>query len=152
LIPFGPIGPERAEEKPMIPRRSRTRTRRRWVAAVAGLSWAGFWLVLLPVPAARAQYSYGYDSWVYGYMPSQAWWRGAGYSQIYTDPTNGVYPNGTLVPPRTVAPYQEPPFGTFGRGNALAPGYAANGAPLVTAPPVPPAQRRGVIRRIFRRR
>jgi hypothetical protein len=130
----------------MIPHRSRTR-RGRFLAA-AGLAWACLWLV--PAPAAHAQYSYGYDSMYYGQVPSQTWWRGAGFSGMYTDPSNGVYQNGAVVPPRPVAPYEQPPYGTFGRANALAPGYASNGTPLVTAPPTPP--RRGVIRRMLRRR
>ena len=123
--------------------------RTRLFLAAAALAW------LCPAASARAQFSYGYDSWIYGggVAPAQAWYNGFGYSSMYTDPSTAFYRSGTAVPPRPVAPYEEPPFGSFGRANGVAP-YAAPAAPAVAAP-VPPrvqAPRRGIIRRFARPR
>lgn len=120
----------------MCPRRTR------WgIAIAAGLVW------LLPATAARAQFGYGYDSFLYGSPPPQTFWAGAGFDSQYTDPSTGVFFNGEIASPRTVAPYAYPPYGAFQRGNGL----PAVNRPFVMAPaPVRPAavrRRRGLIRR-----
>jgi len=74
--------------------------------------------------SARAQFSYGYDSFV-GYPQSQAFWYSSGYSPVYNDPTTGVFADGSVAGFRGVAPYYEPPFGQFGPVNGL----NANGRP-----------------------
>ncbi|GAC1469641.1 MAG: hypothetical protein NVSMB9_13670 [Isosphaeraceae bacterium] len=89
-------------------------------------------LVLLCPIAARAQVSYGYDSLVYGQIPAQSYYQGAGYLPVYTDPGTGVYMNGTQEPFRGVAPYEDPPYGVggLGRGNLLStPGRRTNVLP-----------------------
>ncbi len=68
---------------------------------------------MLPTSSARAQYSYGYDSFV-GYPQSASFWNGAGYSGVYTDMSTQVHAAGTVEPYRGVAPYTQPPFGSFG--------------------------------------
>ena len=84
----------------------------RWVLAIAGLVW------LLPVPAARAQFSLGYDSLIYG-PQSQSYYAGMGYTSIYTDPSTGDFANGMNAPVRTVTPYQPPSFSSVGPANRL---------------------------------
>jgi hypothetical protein len=103
------------------------------------------WLALSP--AARAQYSYGHDSFV-GYPQSQAYWYSAGYAGVYTDPTTGVYASGTVAPYRGVAPYMQPPYGQMGSSNGL----TVYGSPyaVTNAPPRPVAvqRRRGLLARL----
>jgi len=85
----------------------------RGLAIAAGLVW------LWPTAAARAQYSYGYDSLTYGGVPAQSQYYTSGYSSIYTDPSTGVFASDSVAAPKVVAPYTEPPGGVFGRGNAF---------------------------------
>jgi hypothetical protein len=121
------------------------RTRLLLIAAAAALVW------LCPASAARAQFSYGYDSWIYGgTAPAQLWYSGFGYSSMYVDPSTAFYQSGTAAPPRPLAPYEKPPFGSFGRANGVSP-YAAPAPPAVAAPAGPPP-RRGLIRRFARPR
>ena len=110
------------------------------IAAAAGLVY------MFSGSEARAQFSYGYDSLTY--IPTaQTYYANAGYSPIYTDPSTGAFVNGTTMGPRVVAPYGEPPFGTFGRGNGLYT-YGRNGA-IVAAPArvVAAPRRRGLLGR-----
>ena len=98
---------------------------------------------------ARAQFSYGYNSWVN--VPSaESAYASMGYQNIYTDPTTASFMNGTPGPLRTVAPYSAPPFGAYQQGNGL-PTVATRPATVVAAP-----QRRAVVVRrrglLFRRR
>lgn len=93
-------------------------------SAIAALSLLG------PARSAKAQFSYGYDSFV-NIPPAQAYWNGAGYGGPYTDPTTGVFAAGTQTPYRGLTPYMEPPYGQFGRSNGL--NYART-APVTTAP------------------
>jgi hypothetical protein len=119
--------------------------RTRWgLLIAAGLVW------LLPTGSARAQYSYGYDSFVY-YPPSQAYWGNAGFHSIYTDPTTGAFYNGSVAQNRTVVPpYANPPYGAFQQGNGLP---RVSNRPL-TSPSAVPArqpvvrQRRGLFGRL----
>jgi hypothetical protein len=113
------------------------------LAAFAGLALLG------PAPAARAQFTYGYDS-ITSYPPAQAYWYGAGYSPIYNDPSTGIYANGTIVPPRGVAPYSQPPFGQIGANNGLNV-YARPALNPVTVAPLRPMavqRRRGLFGRL----
>lgn len=112
-----------------------------------GLAVAAGFCGLGPAPAARAQYSYGYDSFVY-YPPAQTYWYSAGYSGVYTDQTTGAYLNGTQAPFRGVAPYAEPPVGQVGRGNGLT--YYGRAGAVTTAPPprVVVTRRRGLFGRV----
>ncbi len=99
-----------------------------------------------PMTPARAQFSYGYDSFLYGTPPPQTFWADQGYPSVYTDPSTGVFQGREVTPPRTVAPYANPPYSAFQQGNGL-PTVARPGAAV--APVRRPAvrQRRGLIRR-----
>ncbi len=111
---------------------------------------AGLAFLALPANRANAQFSYGYDSYLYGNLPPQTFWAGAGFDSQYTDPATGVFLNGGFTSPRTVAPYENPPYGSFTRGNGLptvnrpfsmVPGQAAKPAArrrrgLIHKPPV----------------
>ena len=115
----------------------------RWgLAIAAGLVW------LLPATAARAQYSYGYDSFV-TLPPAQSFWYSSGYEAVYTDPSTGAYHNGQVVPNRTVAPYADPPYGQFRVGNGL-PVVAARttiATPATVRQPVVKSKKRGLLGR-----
>ena len=116
-----------------------------------GLSIAVGLLVLGQAATARAQFSYGYDSYNYGsYQPSMTYYYSSGYSRLYTDPSNGMGGNGVnFAGPRTIAPYSQPPYGSFGAGDRLPSVYAQG--PAAAVAPVQ-AKPRGPLRRIFRRR
>jgi hypothetical protein len=127
------------EDTPMPPHRSRTLF---GLALAAGFAW------LAPASDARAQYSYGYDSFV-SYPPSATFWYNAGYSGVYTDTSTGVFADGTQAPFRGVAPYSEPPYGQFNRSNGL-PYVGRTTAPAAAAPPRPAVvnRRRGLLGRV----
>lgn len=117
-----------------------------------GLSIAVGLLTLGLTDTARAQFSYGYDSYNYGsYQPSMTYYYSSGYSRMYTDPSNGMGGNGfNVAGPRTIAPYAQPPYGSsFGPVNGLPSVYARGPAAAVAPVPVNP---RRPLRRIFRRR
>ncbi len=125
-----------------------------------GLPIAVGLLVVGQASTARAQSSYGYDSYNYGnYQPSMTYYYNSGYSRIYTDASNGMGGNGYNVSgPRTVAPYVAPPYGTtFGPGGLpsvdarIRAAAVARAAPPKAPAPVQPAPR-GPLKRLFRRR
>ncbi len=119
-----------------------------------GLAIAAALLAVWPATPARAQFSYGRDSFIYGgYTPSMSYYNGPGYTQMYTNPTNAFYAQGTTLAPQLAAPYTQPPYGSFTPGNGL---------PTVYAQPAQASQRSGVVparnvkvrrpaRRLFRR-
>jgi hypothetical protein len=114
------------------------------LALAAGLLAA----TALPTSSAHAQFSYGYDSFVYNVPSGASGWYSAGYSGIYTDQTTASFAGNSVAPFRGVAPYYPPPYGaTFGRGSAL-PAYT----PVVVTPaparPVAVAPRRTLLRRL----
>lgn len=116
--------------------------RTRWgLAIAAGLAW------MTPATPARAQFAYGYDSFMYGTPPPQTFWANAGFQSVYTDPSTGVFAGNEVTPPRTLAPYANPPYGAFQRGNGLP--AVARPNPVAVGPVRRPAvrQRRGLIRR-----
>ena len=121
--------------------------------ACLALTVAGLALVL-PAGSARAQSSYGYDSFLYGAPPAQSFWAGPAYPSMYTDPSTGVFSANSVAPYRGVAPYNEPPFGMIDRGANLPP--ITRQAPAAQAPAraqvVQPQPRRGLLRRVVRRR
>lgn len=122
--------------------------RTRWgLAVAAGLAW------LAPAGAAHAQVSYGYDSLVYGGAPAQSYYNSWGYSSLYTEPSTAMFTPGMPTPPRTVAPYDDPPYGTFGQGNNL-PGYTYHRSAAVAPPAkaVVTTKRRGLFGRTRTRR
>jgi len=84
-----------------------------------GLAIAAGLIALLPATAARAQYSMGFDSFVYEPPPPQTFWAGAGFPSMYTDPSTGVFADGEYVGNRTVAPYTAPPYGLFPQRGGL---------------------------------
>lgn len=123
-----------------------------------GLMIAASLLACLPASQANAQVSYGRDSLMYGgYQPSMSYYNGPGYTQMYTDPSNAFYANGTALSPRGVAPYGQPAAGTFGQGSGMPTVY--NRPALVPQASVRPAAnpnvkvkvRRPAGRRLFRR-
>jgi hypothetical protein len=103
---------------------------------------------------ARAQFSYGYDSFVN--VPSaESHYFNMGYQNIYTDPTTVTYANGTAGPMRTIAPYVAPPFNAFQQGNGLPAVSTRPAAVAVAAKPGVVAKPQVVVRRrglLFRRR
>lgn len=115
-----------------------------------GLTIAAGLLALWPDTAAHAQFSYGRDSFIYGGQPSMSYYNGTGYTQMYTNPSNGIYNAGTTLAPQVSAPYAQPPFGTFTPGNGLPAVYAQPARPGVVAAPAIKV-RRPVARRLFRR-
>jgi hypothetical protein len=128
-----------------------------------GLSIAVGLFVLGHAAPARAQVSYGYDSYNLGnYQPSMTYYYTSGYSRMYTDPSNGMGGNGfNVAGPQTVAPYVQPPFGSFGSGGRLPSVYAQGPAATVARAParaVAPAKTvvqpapRGPLKRLLRRR
>jgi len=120
------------------------RTTRWGLAIAAGLAW------LLPATAARAQFSLGYDSFVYGAPPPQTFWYSAGYESVYTDPNTGVFRDGQSAGPRTLAPVVRPPYGTFPQGGTLptvTTRPAQGWAPVPQAPQRAVGRRRGLILR-----
>jgi hypothetical protein len=119
-----------------------------------GLSIAVGLLALGQASTARAQFSYGYDSYNYGnYQPSMTYYYSSGYSRLYTDPSNGMGGNGyNVAGPKTVAPYVQPPFGSFEAGSRLPSVYAQGAAARVPARTAVQAAPRGPLKRIFRRR
>ena len=125
-----------------------------------GLTIAAALLACLPASNANAQVSYGRDSLMYGnYQPSMSYYYGPGYTQMYTDPSNAFYANGTERSPRVVAPYGQPASSTFGQGSGLPTVYnrpaqvpQASVRPAVVANPNGNVKvRRPVGRRLFRR-
>ena len=115
---------------------------------------------LMPATSARAQFSYGRDSFIYGgYQPSMSYYNAPGYSQVYTDPSNGIYADGTALGPRVMTPYSQPPAGsTFGQGTGLPTVYArpAQGPQASVVRPTATTNpnirmRRPPVRRFFRR-
>jgi hypothetical protein len=117
-----------------------------------GLMLAAGLLSVWPATAARAQFSYGHDSFVYGVQPSASYYYYSGYQSIYSDPGNGVYsPNGIPAPPRAVAPYYPPPFQQFDHSSGLNTSPTLGSSPLVLAPAPPRRvvpQRRGLFGRM----
>ena len=126
------------EEKMMSPRPFRFRRRTFSISffALTLIAWLG------PISTARAQFSYGYDSFV-GYPQSQSYWNGVGYSGVYTDMSTQVHAAGSPEPYRGLAPYHQPPYGQFGRPYALS--YQGRPAPVATAPPRAVVRRRGLL-------
>jgi len=123
-----------------------------------GLMFAAALLAGLPASQAKAQVSYGRDSLFYGgYQPSMSYYNGTGYTQMYTDPTNAFYANGTALSPRVAAPYGQPAPGTLGQSNGLPMVYARpTQVPQASARPAAVANpnvkvRRPIGRRLFRR-
>jgi hypothetical protein len=117
-----------------------------------GLALAAGLFALLPTSSARAQFSYGYDSFVYNVPSGASYWNAAGYSPVYTDPSTVTFPGNAVSPYRGVVPYYEPPTGTFGRPNTLS-AYRppVQGVTVAPARPAAPAPRRGLLGRIRRR-
>lgn len=138
---------------PPFPKAPRTLMRR-----TIGLTIAAGLVAFLPASQANAQVSYGRDSLMYGgYQPSMSYYNGPGYTQMYTDPSNAFYANGTALSPRGVAPYGQPAAGTFGQGSGLPTVYnrpvqgpQASARPATVANPNAKF-RRPAGRRLFRR-
>lgn len=127
------------------------RLRSRWgllTVIASGLAW------LLPAGAARAQSSYGYDSFVYGAAPAQSYYANAGYSPIYSDPSTAEHAIGEQEPFRRVVPYAAPPYGMFGPSDGLTYVYPApaNTAPARVQTQVVTPRRRGLLGRVRGRR
>lgn len=125
--------------------------RTRWgllTVIASGLAW------LAPVGAARAQSSYGYDSFVYGAAPAQSYYANAGYSPIYSDASTAEHAIGEQERFRRAAPYSTPPFGMFGPSDGLNYAYpgAMNTAPARVQTQVVTPRRRGLLGRVRGRR
>ena len=109
----------------------------------AGLAW-------LLRRRRPAQFSYGYDSFVYGAPPAQSFWSASGYMAPYTDPSTGVFQNGQVVPPRTAVPYSNPPYGAVPAVERAARRPRRDGdglGALGATPSARPPARRGIILR-----
>ena len=120
-----------------------------------GLTIAATLLALWPATSAKAQFSYGRDSYIYGgYQPSMSYYNAYGYNQMYTNPANGIYTAGTTLPPQVAAPYTQPPYGSFTPGSGLPTVYSqpAQVVPRSVVTPAPVVRvRRPLARRRFAR-
>lgn len=113
----------------------------------SGLAW------LMPAATARAQSSYGYDSFVYGAAPAQMYYANSPYSSIYSDHSTAEHAINEQEMFRRVAPYSTPPYGAFGPSNGLNTYTYRNPIGRAPAPPqmVTP-RRRGLLGRTRGRR
>ena len=107
-----------------------------------GLAAAGL-LTLWSASSAKAQFTYGYDSADYCTLPSAAYYNADGYERMYTEMANGLYRAGTSEPFRGVAPYIAPPYGEFGRSDAIG-DFRPTPAVTKSTPPAPKPRRRAL--------